>query len=69
MTNIKGIIQFYESKKGYGYVRVPSTREEFFVHKKHLDIPVCKGDWIRFDVMEDKQGLKAVNIRLIHPIQ
>jgi len=50
-------------RKGYGYVRVPETREEFHFRKKALAQPVKKGDQVEFEIKENKQGLFAVRIR------
>lgn len=59
----KGIVQFFLEKKGYGYIRVPETREEFYVHRRHLSEPVKKGDVVFFDIKENKQGLYAAHVR------
>ena len=50
-------------RKGYGYVRVPETREEFHFREKALSEPVKKGDRVVFEIKENKQGLFAVHIR------
>ena len=60
-----GIVQFFLDKKGYGYIRVPETREEFYVHRRHLKAPVEQGDQVRFIVREDKQGLYAAEVERI----
>ncbi len=60
----KGVVQFFIEKKGYGYIRVPETREEFYVHRKHLKDPIKKGDVVLFEVREDKQGSFATQVRL-----
>ncbi len=60
---LKGIVQFFLEKKGYGYIRVPETREEFYVHRKHLLEPVQKGDKVCFEVKEDRHGLYADQVR------
>lgn len=57
-----GIIQFFMESKGYGYVRVPETREEFHIRRKHLRTPVQKGDQVRFEVEENKRGVYAVQV-------
>jgi len=61
----KGVVQFFIEKKGYGYIRVPETREEFFVHRRHLKEPVKKGDVVRFEVKEDKNGLFATHVEIV----
>lgn len=61
----KGIVQFYLREKGYGYIRVPETREEFYVHQSQLRTPVQKGDEVVFKIEEGKQGAIAVEVRKI----
>ena len=60
-----GIVQFFLEQKGYGYIRVPETREELFVHRRHLKAPVKRGDQVRFVIQEDQQGLYAAEVERI----
>lgn len=60
-----GIIQFFMKSKGFGYVRVPETREEFHVRRKNLLTPVQKGDRVRFEIKENKRGMYAAQVRKI----
>ncbi|MCO6475218.1 MAG: cold shock domain-containing protein [Phaeodactylibacter sp.] len=57
-----GVIQFFLEQKGYGYIRVPETREEFYVHRRELKEPVQRGDKVRFVIKENKQGLYAAAV-------
>ena len=58
-----GIIIFYLSEKGYGYLRLQDTREEFhFRTKNMLDKNLAKGDVVRFRLKESKQGYYADEI-------
>ena len=59
----KGIVQFFIESKNYGYIRVPETREEFYVHRKNLLEPIQKGDVVLFEIREDKQGAFAAEVR------
>jgi len=61
-----GIIQFFIESKGFGYVRVPETREEFHVRRQHLLTPVQKGDQVRFAIKENKRGMHAVAVEKIN---
>lgn len=63
----KGIVQFFSIEKGYGYIRIPETREEIFVHRKHLREPIRKGDSVQFKLGENKWGLYAVEVQKISP--
>ena len=63
----KGVVQFFLEKKGYGYIRIPETREEFYVHEKQLLESVKKGDRVSFEIKEGKQGLYATMVSLEKP--
>ncbi|MEM1220554.1 MAG: cold shock domain-containing protein [Bacteroidota bacterium] len=59
----EGIITFFLSDKGYGYVRIPETREEFFVSQKQTQELLQKGDRVRFTIKENKQGQFAIEVQ------
>ena len=61
----KGIVQFYLKEKGYGYIRVPETREEFYVHQSQLKMSIKRGDEVVFKIEEGKQGALAVEVKKI----
>jgi cold shock CspA family protein len=58
-----GTIIFYLSEKGYGYLRLQDTREEFHFRTKNvLEKSLAKGDIVRFKLKEGKQGYYADEI-------
>jgi cold shock CspA family protein len=58
-----GTIIFYISEKGYGYLRLQDTREEFrFRAKNMLAKNLAKGDIVLFKLKEGKQGYYADEI-------
>ncbi len=63
-AELSGVIQVYLPDKGYGYVRLPDTREEFYFKKHNLREPVVRGDYVRFVLREGAQGWYADEIRL-----
>ena len=60
-----GQVVFYLSDKGYGYIRLADTREEFHFRRKHLLEPVHAGSWVQFELRQNKQGWFADAIRLL----
>ncbi len=60
-----GIVQFFLSEKGYGYIRIPESREEFYVHHKQLTEEIQAGDRVQFELGENKQGLFAKAVRKV----
>lgn len=65
----KGIVQYYLEQKGYGYIRDPETREEFFFTKKHLKTAVRDKVTVRFEVGENRHGLFAFNIEVVPSVR
>lgn len=61
----KGIVQYFLKTKGYGYIRVSETREEFYVHKKNLLEPIQKGDIVEFEIAENKHGMYAIKVCIL----
>lgn len=60
-----GLVIFYDPEKGYGYLRLTGTREEFHFRRANLtDGPVKKGDAVTFLLREGKQGWFADGIKL-----
>lgn len=64
-TAYQGIIIFYLPEKGYGYLRVPDTREEFHFRKDNLQTPVRAGDHVSFVLKQNRQGYFADQITLL----
>lgn len=58
-----GIVQFFLQDKGYGYIRVAATREEFHVRAADLETAVQRGDWVTFEIEERKQGYVAIQVQ------
>ncbi|TXF87746.1 hypothetical protein FUA23_17600 [Neolewinella aurantiaca] len=55
-----GIIVFYLPEKGYGYLRLLNTREEFHFREKNLlSAGIKAGDIVRFEMKESRQGYFA----------
>ncbi|NRA48877.1 MAG: cold shock domain-containing protein [Phaeodactylibacter sp.] len=58
-----GVVQFFLKDKGYGYIRLPDTREEYFVHQRNLLQPIERGMKVQFVLKENKQGAFADEVR------
>ena len=60
-----GIVQYYEKEKGYGYIRVQESKEEFYVKQKDLQQMIKRGDLVSFDLKEDRHGVYASDVKII----
>lgn len=61
----QGTVKFFNSEKGFGFIKHDDSNKETFVHVSGLINDVKEGDKVEFDVQEGKKGLNAVNVKLI----
>ncbi|HKL02164.1 MAG: cold-shock protein [Cryomorphaceae bacterium] len=59
-----GIVKFFNSSKGYGFITEEDSGKEIFVHISGLIDDVKENDQVTYDVKEGKKGLNAVNVKL-----
>ncbi|MBS1638340.1 MAG: cold shock domain-containing protein [Bacteroidetes bacterium] len=60
----KGVVKFFNTTKGFGFIKVDGSGEEIFVHVSGLKDQIKENDVVVFDVQEGKKGLNAVNVKL-----
>ena len=62
-----GRIKWFNSKKGYGFIKDDETQEDIFLHVSALEeskLRILKEDQkIFYDIKEEKNKLQAINIR------
>jgi len=61
----KGIVKFFNSTRGFGFIKVDGTGEELFVHKSDVQGTIRENDTVEFEVQKGKKGLNAVSVRVI----
>ena len=59
-----GTVKFFNTTKGFGFIKDDDTGTEYFVHVSGLVNQVKEGDQVSFELREGKKGLNAVNVRL-----
>jgi len=60
-----GTVKFFLDQKGYGFIADDETNEEIFVHVSGLIDKVNAEDKVSFEIMEDKRGKKANEVKKI----
>ena len=61
----KGTVKFFNEAKGYGFIKDHQTSQEFFVHVTGLIDKIRENDEVTFDITEGKNGLNAINVRVV----
>ena len=57
----KGTVKFFNSEKGFGFIKAEDG-QEIFVHASGLVDNIRENDHVKFDTIEGKRGLNAVNV-------
>ena len=64
-NKIQGTVKFFNSEKGFGFIKHDDSNKETFVHVSGLINDIKEGDRVEFDLQEGKKGMNAVNVKLI----
>jgi cold shock protein len=65
MNKTQGTVKFFNSEKGFGFIKHNDSNKETFVHVSGLVNDIKEGDQVEFDMQEGKKGMNAVNVKLI----
>ncbi|HWD89446.1 MAG TPA: cold shock domain-containing protein [Mucilaginibacter sp.] len=57
-----GVISFFNTAKGYGFIRDSDTRENVFFHVNGLSFEAKENDKVRFATERGPKGLSAIQI-------
>lgn len=61
----EGIVKFFNSTKGFGFIKEVETNNEYFVHVSGLTSDIKENDRVSFELQQGRKGLNAVNVKLI----
>jgi cold shock CspA family protein len=60
----KGKVTFFNTSKGFGFIRDTETNESIFVHSNGLTTAVKENDSVTFETEKGFKGLVAVRVKL-----
>lgn len=60
-----GIVTFFNTSKGFGFLKDIQTGESAFVHVNQLSGPLKENDKVTYEVEMGHKGLNAVNVKKI----
>jgi len=64
-TKQQGTVKFFNTEKGFGFIKHDDSNKETFVHVSGLISDIKEGDNVEFDLQEGKKGMNAVNVKVI----
>lgn len=60
-----GKVEFFNSEKGFGFIKEVDSNEKFFVHVSSLTEEIFEGEKVTFELEQGMKGLNAVNVTKI----
>lgn len=64
-SKTKGTVKFFNTEKGFGFIRHDDSNKETFVHASGLIDEIKENDHVEFELQNGKKGPNAVNVKLI----
>ncbi|MFM2358231.1 MAG: hypothetical protein RLY16_223 [Bacteroidota bacterium] len=65
MNKSQGTVKFFNTEKGFGFIKHEDSNQETFVHVSGLISNIKEGDRVEFEVQDGRKGPNAVNVKLI----
>lgn len=58
-----GTVAFFDSTKGFGFIKDADSANSYFIHSNDLAEPVKEQDKVTFEVAKGKKGMKAIMVK------
>jgi cold shock CspA family protein len=60
-----GTVAFFNTSKGFGFIKDSQSGESIFVHLNALSSPIKENDKVSFEVERGPKGLSATKVTVI----
>ncbi|MGV3557511.1 cold-shock protein [Larkinella arboricola] len=60
-----GTVKFFNELKGFGFISPDGSEQDIFVHTSGLIDTIRQNDQVKFELVEGKKGLNAVNVEIV----
>ena len=61
---LKGRVDFFNSDKGYGFIKNLSNTDKYFFHVSNAPVNITEGNMVTFELERGDRGMNAVKIVL-----
>lgn len=62
----EGTVKFFNSSKGFGFIKSNESGEDIFVHSSGLIDNIREDDKVQFSTEQGKKGINAINVELVY---
>lgn len=63
----KGRIEFFNTSKGFGFIKDLAGTEKYFFHINNVLTDIKENDMVTFDLERGPRGMNAVNVSVLPP--
>jgi cold shock CspA family protein len=60
-----GKVEFFNTQKGFGFIKELDTEEKYFVHVNSLTEEIREGDMVTFETERSFKGMNAVRVKKV----
>ena len=64
-TKNRGTVKFFNTQKGFGFIKHDDSNKETFVHASGLIDQIKENDTVEFDLQNGQKGVNAVNVKVV----
>ncbi len=61
-----GVVEFYNSSKGFGFIKTKDNRNKYFFHISAAPENIKEGDKVTYELEKNARGINAVRISIIN---
>lgn len=61
----QGTVKFFNSEKGFGFIKNQNSSEDVFVHVSGLIDEINENDLVNYEEQEGRKGINAINVTLV----
>lgn len=61
----QGTVKFFNSEKGFGFIKSDTSKEDVFVHATGLIDEIKENDSVEFEMQQGRKGMNAVNVTVV----